>query len=577
MGEPLSYEDTSPAAGVVLARPDVSVLRTKRGAWIGVGAASFTVKGAAAFEAVSALLGRSDGSRTGHDLLDEFPAGARPALSRVLEALAAKGCVTFLDAPMSQYIADRGPASEWLIPYFAQLTDEPLRALDRMLTTTVHLYGGPDWLGRLRRLLDASPLFGLRAEFHAVSEEDGLPRWEDAGLVVIDADSLPHERIVGLQDALLDRGVPHGIVGKVGGQHWILWSDDKSTGCWNCLRRYGRTAESSAAAETMSPAPDECTAAAVLHAIYQRSAGLGEHSPAAVAMPLNPGPPMVKQHPAWSVAGCRCHRAVVPPAGGDRRDDTGPALVRRNIVSPDDDSRLDDVHEQIIDVLAGWTDEFAGPFRHLDGGDLPQVPFGQARAAILVGRADQCRVREISAATLSSREALYQAALNAIELYAEQVDGPRPNRAAGWTLDEAIYRALLRRSLLLPADDAELTSVSGHEECVRFSRYIQRGVARAGGPVPSRWFGARLANGIYRVAGHDAGNVLTRGAGACYAEALSTALLRLVNDEGVLVPVNPHSPTWAEVWQHIARPEWVEVTARTVPFARHQVRLVEVR
>ncbi len=573
----MSYEGASHAAGVVLARPDVSALRTKHGAWIGVGSASFTIKGAGAFGVVSTLLDRSDGSRTGHDLVGAFPAGSRAAVSRVLDALVAHRCVTVLDAPIAHQVTVKGPAAEWLIPFFSQLTDEPVGALDRVLATTLHLYGGADWLGRLRQLLANSPLFGLQTEYHTVSDEDPVRQWEGAGLVVIDADSLPYERTVRLQDALLDRGVPHGIVGEAGRRHWILWSDDKSTGCWACLCRYGRTAQPDAPADTVSPAPDDFTAAAVIHAIYQRTAGLGEHTAAAVAMPLDSSLPTVKPHPAWSAAGCRCHRAVVPPATGDRGDEAEEALVRRNIVSPDDDSRLDDDHEHIIDVLAGWTDEFVGPFRYLDGGDLPQVPFGQARAALLVGPAE---AHEITTATLSSREALYQAALNGLELFAARHDGPRPNLSAGWTLDEAIYRALLRQSMLTPADDAEWVPLSdddlGHDECAAFSPYIQRGVERTAGCEALQWSGTRLPNGIYRVLGLATGKAVTQGAGACYAEAVSTALLRLVNDDSALVPLNPHFRDWTEVWRHIARPQCTEVTAQTIPFARQQVRLVEM-
>lgn len=562
------------ATGVVLARPDVSTLRTKQGAWIGIGSSSFTVRGASAFQVVSTLLSRSDGSRTGHELVDEFPPASRPAVSRVLDALVARRCVAVLDAPMSQQVAAKGAASEWLIPYLSQLTDEPVRALDRVLATTLHLYGRPDWLDRLRQLLEAAPLFGLPTVFHAVSAEKLLPQWEDAGLVVVDAGGLSYERTVRVQDALLENGVPHGIVGEVRGHRWILWSDDTATGCWECLCRYSHTARSAAPVDTASTASDDATTAALINAIYQRSAGLGEHAAAAVSMPLGSGLPTVKTHPAWSAAGCRCHRAVVPSVTGGERDDAAEVLVRRNIVSPEDDSRLDDVHQRIIDTLRGWTDEFIGPFRYLDGGDLSQVPFGQARATVLVGLADESRVHELTTATLSPREAIYQAALNALEMFAHPAVG------AGWSLDEAVYRALLKWSMAQPLDHAAWVRLSdddlGHGECAGHSRYIQRAVVRIRGGEAPQWIGTRLPNGMHRVTGRTAGKVVAQGAGVCYAEAVSTALLALVNDDSALVPVSPHFLTWPEVWRHIARPECAEVTARTVPFARGKARLVEV-
>jgi hypothetical protein len=567
--------------GVVLARPDVSVLRTRRGAWVGVGAASFTIAGAAAYEVVSVLLDGSDGSRTRDDLLRAFPAGAHAGASRLLDALVARRCVTVLDEPLAHHVALRGASSAWLIPFLAQLTDEPVRALDRVLATTLHLYGRPRWLERLRALLDAAPLAGLRTGFHAVRPDDGVPRWGDADLVVLDADGLSHGRVVQLQDDLLARGLPHGVVGRVGGRRWVLWSDDRSTGCWDCLHRYAGATASGAAGGPGAPVADDAVLAAVLQAVHRRSAGLGDPATAALSAPADQDLPALRAHPAWAAAGCRCHRAVVPPAGGDgRAGAAGGELVRRNVVSPDDDSGLDEDHKRIVDVLAGWTDEFTGPFRVLDGGDLPQVPFGRARATVVAGPAGACRSHELVAATVSSREALYQAALAGLELIGARPCGPGSVVSAGWTPDEALYRGLLRRALRGPADDTEPVRVPDgrdalHDGCARFSRYVERGVARSRGRTELRWTGTRLPDGVHRVTGRAAGGVVTRGAGTCYPEAVTTALLRLVND-GALVPVNPHHRTWAEVWRCVERPEHADVTAEALPFARPHVRVVEV-
>ncbi|MET8505314.1 hypothetical protein ABZV60_11740 [Streptomyces sp. NPDC004787] len=615
-GSPEGFASASASAtGVVLARPDVSTLRTKQGAWIGVGGASFTVKGGSAFQVVSTLLTRADGSRSGRELVDEFPAGARPAVSRVLDALVARRCVAVLDAPLARQIEAKGPAAEWLLPHLAQLTDAPVRALDRLLATTLRLYGRPDWLDRLRGLLEAAPLSGPRTEFRALTASgpepelpgDGAGEGTGYGLVVLDADGLPHERVVRLQDALLARGVPHGITGEVAGRRWILWSDDAAAGCWECLCRYGRTAPSAA------PADEDAHAAALVQALYLRAAGLGGAAAAAVSLELAAGQPTVTDHPVWAgtaAAGCRCRRArerrnvTARPAPGGERDDAGEVLVRRNIVSPEDDGRLDDVHERIVGTLRGWTDEFAGPFRHLDGGDLTQVPFGQARVSALVGLGEACRVHELVAATLSPREAIYQAALNAVEHFASP--GPPASPAspappassvstavgAGWALEEAVYRALLKWSLARPPELSSWVRLTdddlGHGECASFARYIQRAVDRRRDRDPDRendgdrdrepvrWTGARLPNGVHRVTGRTAGGPVLRGAGVCYGEAVAMALLGLVNDDGALVPLNPHFRTWPEVWRQVARPEFAEVTERTVPFAHGKVRLVEV-
>ncbi|MDR3080574.1 MAG: hypothetical protein LBV60_06535 [Streptomyces sp.] len=593
----MSSEGPTSATGAVLARPDVSTLRTKQGAWIGVGGSSFTVTGRSAFQVVSTLLDRADGSRSGRALVDEFPAGARPVVARVLDALVARRCVAVLDAPLPEHVAAKGPAAQWLVPYLAQLTDEPVRALDRVLATTLRLYGRPDWLDRLRRLLEAAPLSGLRTEFRAIPAtgpgEGPEQPGEDAGLVVLDADGLPYEHVVRLQDDLLARGVPHGIAGEAAGRRWILWSDDAATGCWECLCRYGRTttpAVPTAAAPAVSPAhdttvADDALAAALVQAVHLRAAGLAGPSAAAVSLSLAAPQPTVTAHPVWSEAGCRCHRArsrravtgQVPVA---ERDKAAEVLVRRNIVGPEDDSRLDGVHERIVDTLRGWTDEFAGPFRHLDGGDLTQVPFGRAKVTALVGLADACRVHEHVTATLSPREAIYQAALNAVEGFAS------PTAGAGWALDEAVYRALLKSSLAQPPEHSSWVRLTdddlGHGECASFARYIKRAVdresdsGRESGREAVRWTGTRLPNGIHRVTGRTGGGPVLRGAGVCYAEAVAMALLGLVNDDGALVPLNPHFLTWPEVWRHVARPAFAEVTERTAPFAHGKVRLVEI-
>jgi len=561
--------------GAVLARPDVSVLRTAEGAWVGVGGASFTVRGGAAYDLVSALLSRSDGSRTGGELLEEFPAAARRAAGRLLGAFMGHGYLVQLGAPMSRQLAERGPASQSLIPRFAQLTDDPVAALDRLRATTLVLCGRPSWLGCLQAVFDAAPLHDLRIAYQAAPEERPVTGRRGAELVVLDADGMPHEDLLRHQDALLADRVPHGVAGTVGGRYWILWSDERATGCWDCLRRYaGR-----GAGPAPSPLPDGWTAAVLVNSVQLRGAGLGDGAGAALS--LDPATLAVKPHPVWPVAGCRCHRAKLPPAAGEtRHDPTGP-LVRRNLARPDDDRRLQDDNDRIVAALARWTDELTGPFLALDGGDAPQIPFGRAVATVLVDSGGAPRVREVAAATLSSREAAYQAALNAIELMAAPPgEAGARNLGAGWTEDEALYRALLRQTLRRTGHEAASAALSlddlGDDSCARAARYLERAVLRGTGPAAVRWAGTRLPNGLYRVTGRGGDGVVTEGLGACSAEAVCAALLRMVNDDGVLVPVHPHVRTWPEVWRRVSRPEGAAWTRHAVGFTRGRVHLVEV-
>ncbi|MGW1889361.1 hypothetical protein ACWCP6_03760 [Streptomyces sp. NPDC002004] len=587
-------------AGSVVARPDVSVLRTTEGVWIGNGSASFTVKGAAAFDLVSTLLGMLDGNRAVRDVVDEFPAASQPVVSRLLDTLVARGCAVRLDEPLSRYAERKGSASAWLIPYLSQLTSEPVRALDAVLGTTLVLLGSPGWLEHMRRALDASLLHGLRTEYHSVSGEASWPvpvpvpeadagpagsRWRDDVMAVVDADALPHEHTVRIQDALLERRVPHGVVGGIGPLHWSVWSDADSTGCWDCLCRYGRTwtgpaegAPEGASAETAA----ELKAAALVHSIVVRCAGLGDRSTAATELSDDGGLLAVKPHPVWHDSGCRCHRARVPDDHGGPAEGSREQLVRRNITSSQDEERLHDDNDRIIATLAGWTDRRVGPFLDLDGGELAQVPFGTARATVLTDLAGVSHVREVRAATLSSREAFYQASLNAVEQIADPTpEGPAArNLGAGWTVDEAIYRALLRSCLREPLGESGPVPITaedlGHDECGRTSRYIERSIARSGRGDALRWVGARLPNGLYRAAGLGAEGAVAHGLGACYGEAVSMALLGLVNDAGVLVHVNPHFRTWREVREHIALPEKAEPLPHAVPFVRDEVQLVEL-
>jgi len=104
------------------------------------------------------------------------------------------------------------------------------------------------------------------------------------------------------------------------------------------------------------------------------------------------------------------------------------------------------------------------------------------------------------------------------------------------------------------------------------SRYLER----SAGLGPVRWTGDRLPNGLHRVTGRPSDGPALHGLGACYAEAVSTAILGRINGDGVLVPVNPHFRTWREAWQQLARPEATEPDQAPVRFARGPVRVVEV-
>lgn len=525
----------------LLARPDVAVRARTDGAWIGNAGTSFTVQGRGAYDLVTAVLGALDGEHPAADLVARFPSAVRPMVTRLAGTLVARGCAVRLATPLREQVAARGAAAAWLIPSFAQFTTDPVAALDTVCAGPVVLYGRPGWLDRLRTLLDAAPLHGFLVDYRTTGHPlpDGEP-----GLVVVDADGLPHERAVTVADTLRARGVPHAVAGEVAGLYWIVWSP----GCWACLSRCAAILPGGAA-----PAA-ELTAPVLAELMYQRCAGLGE--PDAVSIAAPDGLPTVTRHPVLTTSGCRCHRAVVRGGQAAATD-----LVRPNVVRPDDDPALHAEHDRILAALTGWTDRLAGPVLGIDGDHLAQIPFGTAEARIVDGRA---AVRTVRAATLSSREAFYQAALNGFERFAEP--SPSGTRGAGWTRDEAVYRALLRAALREPPPDlAPITDADLGDE----ARYVARAMDDA-----RTWTGARLPNGLHYVIGIGPAGAPAHGAGTSYGEAVAMALLRLVNDADVLTHLNPQHRTWTEVWERITYPE--RVTVLPIPFAHNEVQLVEV-
>ncbi|MDA2804665.1 hypothetical protein [Nocardiopsis suaedae] len=561
----MTIRNTAPAPeGRILARPDVSVAATRDGAWIGGSGSSFTVRGRGTHLLVSRLLQELDGTATARELEAGYDEAARPVVGALLKALLQRGYAVLLDrAPGS------GPEPAWLVRHLARFTDDPFAAARRLAGRRIAFAGRPSWLRRMRTGAEEWGLDGAHTEF--LEGRDGGERLGGRDLVVLQADAWSPEALAGVQGALRGTGTPHCVTGRIGAGFWAVYSDGDA-GCWECLKGLRAVVgEAVNSAEENGEggahgAAESIAASALLRSVVVRAAGAGEGAPDPWnALAFDPETLSVTTHLVGQSAGCACRRAAPAPraeaGGGASR------VVRRNVYAPDDTERSDDHHAAIVASLSAWTDEAVGPFLEVDGAALAQVPFGAARAAAVdpaLGRFD-ATVR-----TLSSREAYYQAALNVLEAAAEAGAGSgRAVAGAGWTRDEALYRALLRTAPLREPPDRGAMEPLGEEEtvgeCARLYRYILRraqalGIAAGDGGLSVR----TLPNGLFQAVA-DGGARSAVGHGACPAEAAASALLGTVNGEGVLVHVNPHHTEWEEVWKQVAPPGGAEDLAPPFP------------
>lgn len=574
MGESVAADD------FVLARADVSVAKTDNGVWIGNSGWSFTVKGNGTYELVTALLNRFDGCTPFAEVLAGSDEKLRPTVEALTKTLLQRGFAVLIDSPLSAYSDD---GAQWLIPHFAQLTDSPAAAFRRMLTKRFVFLGQSAWLWNMRNQFEQWAPSGIRAEFITTEDEHVLPQsaveWGDGDIAVLHADVYSVPELFEAQEELWSRAIPHCVAGWIDDQYWLLWGGSDRTGCWRCLQ--ARRTQSSTSRNLGAELVDGLAASTLLRSLFSDAAEISSN-PAnhANAISISSDDVSMKKHSVTSMGGCACSRRTAGSAGG-----ISGKIIRRDVIAPGDTDRPDDHHAVIVSALSSWTDATVGPFLTVDDASLSQVPFGSVTTEAIIASeegpisgTERPNIRRTTVRTLSSREAYYQSALNTLEIIASNGAIPR-TVGAGWTRDEAVYRALLRSLVYQPAqlDDVSLLNEQdlGTGDCARVFRYLHRAVERQKGVHEQRWLGRKLSNGLCHGV-IDADGSLVHGYGVCYAEALSMASLAVVNDDNALVHVNPHFSTWDEVWQEVVQPSRIDDVTDTAPFVKNTAWLLDI-
>lgn len=160
---------------------------------------------------------------------------------------------------------------------------------------------------------------------------------------------------------------------------------------------------------------------------------------------------------------CRRHGAVRPLARAALAAPLdGPAgVLRPDVPASMDPTAVVEVQNSIISAIGGLTDPLCGPLLRAGEGALPQLPLAESECSVREVRGERAGTeRSFVCRGLSARETHNQAALVALEWLATELLAMQANSAAGfvpkacgagWSADEAAYRALVQLSVGLDA------------------------------------------------------------------------------------------------------------------------------
>ena len=574
----------TPRGRFLLRRGDVATVPTSTGVWVGHADGSFTVGGEGSAALVDRLLELADGNRDAAAVLSAAGDVPTEVGTALLSALTARRCLVELPHRLEDLARAHGPLPRWFLPSVAGLDARPVAALGALLEARVVVLGRRPWYEELRPHLDrAGALEGRTA--HLPWPASALPGLEGhrPTVAVLDADAAPRAEVRAAQSRLVAAGITHSVVGGAGGRTWVAWTDASGTTCWSCL------AEAADAASDDRPTPEHPERAwpiVLCHELVLRCAGLGTPAVTGVAHAPARGTGITTATAAGARR-CRCGTAVAtdPVDGPSRAATVRPDVRVPSVVgSPEAAASYDGEVARIIAALSAWTDPLLGPFLRLDADSGPQVPLASATAVHLeAGSAGAARY-ETRVVTVSSREAIHQAALCALERLASPGAGGPGTVSAGWSPDEAVYRAHLRRALADAPDAGAMLPVRSdllHDSpCGAVSGFLAEVAGRDDAHL--HWRTDRTESGLHRVVALDADSrVVRRGAGLCGAEALGMALLsghqRATGGHLPLVPLAPHATTWDEVWSLTERPEHTTVHPIATRFAASEVSTVVAR
>ncbi|MGX7828475.1 hypothetical protein ACTG9Q_25625 [Actinokineospora sp. 24-640] len=445
-------------------RADAFYVRHDDGVWLRNNIGSFSIRGAGAYELVGALFANLDGRRTVADVCAGLPDSARSSVSRLVDTLAGNGFlreVRHEPEPVPAWMSERYAAHLAFIEHHA---DRPVSRFLRARSAVVGCVGEGV---ALRGLLGALAEFGFARVRVQTSDEVDLPagdpqfRWETgdvagADVVLLAADHGDVAATAELQRRHRAEGVPVGVLGRCG--EYVVALPPSAELCWECAHRtIAVPVTGDAAGLPVAAAPAAIGALHLVQHAFARLAGVALPNAETITS-VEPLAPAVRTHTARRHPLCAGH-PVVPvrePAGLAGAGHVEP--VRPDIAASNDPPELIAVSDRVVAASTRWTDHVVGPLHALGEDDLDQLPVAASgcRVADPASTADAPATRLIVCRAVSAREARNQAVLFALEWLARrtaELAGEPVGRlaiGAGWTRDEAVYRARLAQSAALP-------------------------------------------------------------------------------------------------------------------------------
>ncbi|GGS46049.1 hypothetical protein [Actinokineospora fastidiosa] len=443
-------------------RADAFYVRHDDGVWLRNNIGSFSIRGASAYELVGAVFANLDGRRTVADICAGLPENARTSVSRLVDTLAGNGF-------LREVRHDPEPVPAWMSERYAAhlafLDHHADRPVARFLKARSALIGCVGDGVALRGLLSALAEFGL-ARVRVESADADAPdlvaelgatdpgfRWElgtvadaDVVLVATDKDS----------PAAADVPVtaPVGVLGRCGEYVVAVPPGVGRDWCWECVHRSIAVPVAVSAADH-PPAAAPATIGA-LHLAQHTFARLADITlpTADTVTSVEPVAPAVRSHTGRRHPLCGRHPRPADHAARPTRVEA----VRPDIAASTDSAESIAVSDRIVAVTTAWTDQVAGPLHSLGEGGLEQVPVSASSCLVAdpASTASAPDTRLVVCRALAAREARNQAVLFAVEwlvrrtaeVLGEPVDGFAVG--AGWTWDEAVYRARLTAAAALP-------------------------------------------------------------------------------------------------------------------------------
>ncbi|WP_165949785.1 hypothetical protein [Micromonospora sp. KC207] len=431
--------------GPVRVRGDAFFVRAPGGATVYHQTGSFSVSHDRAYELLTALTRRLDGTRSATEVLAALPSQARPAVEGLLASLLRHGFL--LPAGPSA-----GPRPAWVterfgehLDYLGQFPGDPYQRFTTLRAARVAVVGsGPLLRAAAGALADhafahvtivGGDIDAVGPVLEAVSRRDPEARWTvgtDAGdaTVVVYAGLVPDDPSAELvavlyADAQRLAGAVRGT-----GEDW----------CTRCLTRVLGAEDATAAARTPAPAAS-LLAFQVVHRIHAELAG-PPGSRDRTVVTVDPDTLTAARHPLWRHPDCSRHPRPAAVFTARREDDESP--VRPDVASRESAPNAEAA--RITAAVRSWTDPVTGPLLTVGEDDLPQLPLAVSRCGTT--RATVTRTGPWA------REARTQAVLAALATEGARLlraRGTAGHVGAGWSLPEARYRALVALSAELPA------------------------------------------------------------------------------------------------------------------------------